>query len=343
MDQPALDNRTDFKVHPQMLLDRDGERLVVIVKATFEIAADGELEVAPPARARGVRFADFPWEKEKPESIAYPADVCVRKPGTDVVLVAQACAPGGRAVPSFDVRVEVGPLKKSLVVFGKRLWADKGAALTQPQPIAELDLRYDHAWGGRDDEEPPLLEEAQNPVGTGVTKNAAQLTHKPAPHIEDPAYPIRSAKTSPPPAGVGPVGRSWEPRRRFAGTYDAIWLETRAPMPPDDLDDRFNQCASSGLVADPPLVGGEAVRLLNLVPGGGPLALTLPKVVLDVLFRVAGREPVVVTPHLDTVLIDLFMPSAKKPMAIEMVWRASVPAPRRMKDASIIVRERKLA
>src|ERR1700734_508355 len=95
MQPPALDNRTDFIVHPQLLLDAEGERLVVIVKATFELDG-GELSVAPPRRARPVRFADVPWEKEKPESVALPADVCLSKPGTDVVLFAKACAPGGK-------------------------------------------------------------------------------------------------------------------------------------------------------------------------------------------------------------------------------------------------------
>src|SRR5262245_3789268 len=92
MHQPSLDNKTDFAAHPQILLDAESEKLVTIVKATFELH-DGEIALAPPERARGIRFADFPWDKKKPDSIAYPADVCVRKPGTDVVLVAMACAP----------------------------------------------------------------------------------------------------------------------------------------------------------------------------------------------------------------------------------------------------------
>src|SRR5262245_53175483 len=196
MHQPALDNKTDFAVHPQARLDAEGEKLVAIVKATFEIEGS-DVVIAPAERTRGIRFADFPWEKDKPESIAYPADVCLRKPGTDVILVAKACAPGGRAVPSFDVRVEVGPLQKSLVVFGPGVWVDKGGGLSAPRPISELDMRYDYAWGGRDDEDPAeLAEEPHNPVGMGVTRKPAGLTHKPAPHIEDPAFPIRSARTA---------------------------------------------------------------------------------------------------------------------------------------------------
>jgi hypothetical protein len=340
MQPPALDNKTDFKVHPQLLLDAEGEKLVVIVKATFEVDG-GEVVIAPLARTRPVRFADVPWEDDKPESIAFPSDVCLRKPGTDVILFAKACAPGGRPAPQFDVRVEVGPLSKSLVVFGRRLWVEKGAGLSAPTPLAEIDMRYDYAWGGRDDEDPEaFLEEPRNPIGMGVTRKPAGLTHKEAPSIEDPSFPIRSVRTAPPPAGIGPVGRGWDPRRRYAGTYDAAWQDHRAPLPPDDFDDRFNLCASPGLVAEPPLAGGEPVRLLNLTPGGGALSFDLPKVSLEVEFRVKGRDPEVRAPYLDTVLIDTYMAGPAKPVAIEMVWRAYVKAPRRLKDARIIVRER---
>ncbi len=340
MDQPALDNKTDFAVHPQLLVDRDGEKLVAIVKASFELQEDGGFELSPPERARGVRFADLPWEEDRPESIAYPADVCLFKPATDVIFVARACAPSGRAVPSFDVRVEIGPLRKSLVVFGRRLWVDKGAGLTAPAPIEEIDMRYDHAWGGRDDEDPAaLVEEPRNPIGTGVTRAPASLTHQPAPSIEDPAYPIRTAKTAPPPAGIGVVGRHWEPRRRYAGTYDATWRELRAPLLPEDFDPRYNLCASPGLIADPPLAGGEPVRVLNLTPDGA-LSFELPRVQVEIEFQVKDRAPVGFAPHLDTVLVDLYATGPQKPVAVEMVWRAHVKAPRRMKDARVIVRER---
>lgn len=322
-----------------MLLDHDAEKLVAIVKASFEWQ-DGQLEIAPKFRDRGVRFVDIPWEQDKPESIAFPADLCLRKPGTDVVVVAKAYAPGGKPAPSFDARVEVGPLKKSLTVFGRRLWVEKGTALTAPSPIAEIEMRYDYAWGGRSDEPPGTpVEEPRNPIGIGVVRDPSVLTHKPAPSIEDPGNLIRSIRTRPAPAGIGAISRNWEPRRRFSGTYDETWQSFKAPLLPDDFDDRFNLCASPGLTSDTPLVGGETVRLLNLTPGGGAVSFALPKVALEIAFDVPNRERAVFRPHLDTVVLDLFEPSPKKPVAIEMVWRAFVPAPRRMRDAEVTIRE----
>ena len=343
MDSPSLDNRTGYAVLPQLLMDREGEKLAVLVKATYELAPGAvELVVAPPPRRRGVRMADVPWGELEKSSVLYPADLCLRKPGTDVVVVAKAYAPDGRAVPSFDAGVRVGPVAKTVRVFGLRVWQKAGSGLSAPRPIGELELRYDFAWGGYDDSDPERpVEEARNPIGLGFVRDPEALTHQPAPSIEDPAELLTSCRTRPAPAGVGAIARHWAPRRRHLGTYDAAWLESRAPLLPADFDDRANLCATPDLVAHTPLLGAEEVALLNLVPGGGSTRFALPGVGVEIDVRVKGREPEVVRPYLDTVLVDaLVVP--RRPLTVELVWRAAVRAPRRMKDARIVVREREL-
>ncbi len=345
MDAPNLDNKTDFAAQPVMLLAKDGERLVVIVKATFAWAPGAsELEFSPKEAQRGVRPADVPWGEPEKSSIRYPSDLCIAKPGTDVIVVAAAHAPGGRAVPSFDAGVRVGPLEKTIRVFGLRVWQERGSGLSEPRPTTGVHVRYDYAWGGLDvsDPEEPV-EEPRNPVGMGIARDASTLTHKPAPMIEDPASPLGSIRTRPPPAGLGAIGRHWEPRRRFLGTYDAEWLEQRAPLLPLDHDDRANLCASPGLTAVPPLQGGEDVALFNLTPGGGGLSFRLPKIRVTVALEVKGREPVTLTPYLDTVVIDALDAPAPAEVAVELVWRAAFRPPRRMKDAKVLVMEEEVA
>jgi len=146
--------------------------------------------------------------------------------------------------------------------------------------------------------------------------------------IEDPLTPLQSVRTRPPPAGLGAIGRHWEPRRRHLGTYYAAWLEQRAPLLPLDHDDRANLCASPGLTAVPPFVGGEEVALLNLTPGGGSVAFTLPRVRVDITLMVPGREPetTVRVPETTDVLVEL-------------VWRAAFRPPRRLKDAHVRITE----
>ncbi len=206
MARPRVDNRTDFVVFPHVLIDRDDEKLVTMVKATFETPSPqgGELELAPRKRRRGIRMKDFPWGEPDKTPIAYPADVCIRKPATDVLFVARAHAPGGVAVPTFDAYAQVGALRKAIQIHGLRVWQSDGSGLSTARPISELEVRYDHAWGGFDDSDPKkVVEEARNPMGKGCVSNAAALTHQEAPQIEDPAEPIKNWHTRPPPRAWG--------------------------------------------------------------------------------------------------------------------------------------------
>lgn len=346
MDGPRVNNRTEFLASPLLLIGKDGERLVVIVKATFaRLPGEGALELAERPEQRGIRAADLPWGEPEKSSIKYPSDLCIMKPGTDVIVVAAAHAPGGKAVPSFDAGVRVGPLQKTVRVFGLRVWEAKGAGISAARPTTGIEVRYDHAWGGLDASDPrlPVVEEPRNPVGMGIAQDPAALTHRPAPFIEDPLQPIRSAQTRPPPAGLGAIGRHWEPRRRYMGTYDAAWRRQRAPLMPLDHDERANLCASPGLTAVPPLRGGEEVALLNLTPGGGALSFRLPRITVEVTLKVKGRAPETLAPYLDTVVLDTLEARAPAEVAVELVWRASFQPPRRLKDAEVVIVEREAA
>ncbi|UQA55431.1 DUF2169 family type VI secretion system accessory protein [Polyangium aurulentum] len=342
MDAPRLNNKSEFLVSPLLLIGKDGERLVVIVKATFvRSPGETELEFAERSEQRAIRAADVPWGDPEKSSIKYPSDLCIAKPGTDVVVVAAAHAPEGNAVPFFDAGVRVGPLEKIVRVFGLRVWEAKGNGLSAPRPTTGIELRYDYAWGGLDVSDPlHPVEEPRNPVGLGIARDPATLTHKPAPFIEDPLQPIRSASARPPPAGLGAIGRHWEPRRRYLGTYDTAWRRQRAPLLPLDHDDRSNLCASPGLTAVPPLRGGEDVALLNLLLGGGTTSFRLPRIRVEVTLKVKDRAPEVLVPYVDTVLIDTL---ASTGVAVEFVWRAAFRPPRRMKDAEIVIVEREAA
>jgi hypothetical protein len=339
VDAPQLDNKTDLAAAPRMLMAKDGERLVLIVKATYaRVPGESALELAPRATRRGIRGQDVPWGDPEKSSIKYPSDLCLAKPGTDVIVVAAAHAPGGKPVPWFDAGVRVGALEKTIRVFGLRVWAEGGSSVSAPRPTAGAEVRYDHAWGGLDVSDPETpVEEPRNPVGMGIARDPATLTHQPAPTIEDPANLIASARTRPPPAGLGAIGRHWEPRRSHVGTYDAAWLKQRAPLLPLDHDDRANLCASPGLTAVPPLRGSEDVALLNLTPGGGAVGFRLPRLRVAVTLRVKGREPETLAPYLDTVLIDTVRVPETSDVIVELVYRAAFRPSRRLKEARLSV------
>jgi hypothetical protein len=341
MDSPQVDNKTELAAQPRMLMAKDGERLVLVVKATLtRPPREALIELVPPEERRGIRGQDIPWGDPEKSSIKYPSDLCLTKPGTDVIVVATAHAPGGKAVPSFDAGVRVGPLEKTVRVFGLRVWETNGSGLSAPRPTTGVEVRYDYAWGGLDVSDPTKpVEEPRNPVGRGLVRDLSSLTHQQGPLIEDPENLIASVRTRPPPAGLGAIGRHWEPRRRFQGTYDAAWLEKRAPLLPPDHDDRANLCASPGLTAAPPLVGGEEVALLNLTPGGGTVSFRLPRMRVQATLHAPEREPETLTPYLDTVLVDTVRVPETSDVVVELVWRAVFRPPRRLKDAKLVVTE----
>ncbi len=68
-------------------------------------------------------------------------------------------------------------------------------------------------------------------------------------------------------------------------------MKTRQPLLPDDLDDRFFQCAPPDQQAPQFLRGGEPVVLLRLTPAAD-LRFTLPKVYLgfETRFYDGNRE-----------------------------------------------------
>src|SRR5580704_17672367 len=165
MDAPRIDNKTEFAAQPRMLMGKEGERLVLIVKATFaKVPREAMLELLPQAERRGIRGQDIPWGDPEKSSIKYPSDLCLTKPGTDVIVVAAAHAPGGKAAPSFDAGVRVGPLQKTMRVFGLRVWEANGSGLSAPRPTKGVEVRYDHAFGGLDVSDPEKpVEEPRNP------------------------------------------------------------------------------------------------------------------------------------------------------------------------------------
>jgi len=333
MNAPAVDNETDFVVEPHVLLEADGEKLVTIVKGTFE---QDEAGMLVPARApRPVRFADEPWGDPVTTPTRYPNDACGEKPATDVVVVADGHAPGGKTVPSFDCGVKVGPVDKTIRVFGLRVWQE-GGGLSAPRPLTQQPIRYDHAWGGIDPAD-PSYGEPRNPVGSGMIRDRQLLTHQPAPCIEDPLHPLGGVGAEPAPAGFGSIGPHWMPRRQHVGTYDDAWLRDQAPLLPPDFDTRANLCATPDLIASPHLRGGEEVALLNLHPGGGTLAFTLPRAAPTLSLHRHGQAPRRLHPPLDTVVIDTLDVTAPSRVTVELVWRAVTPMPRFARQLSIAV------
>jgi hypothetical protein len=312
-----LENRTPFAAEILPLLDVDGiDTVFAVVKGTFALGDRVSLadEQVP------VTLADQHYGEPPVSSIRRPSDICLGKPGTDVVLLGSAWAPGGRPTWQMDVSISAGPVGKSVRVFGDRVW-DSGAGGTTVAwvaPFERVPLIWERAFGGTDDTERGPVIDPRNPVGRGFRApgSATAVRGTALPNLEDPAAPISSPRDAPAPACFAPLAPHWEPRRSFAGTYDDAWRNSRAPYLPTDFNPRFFQIAPTSLVAPRHFEGGEPVDVRGVTPSG-VLQFEVPAVRIQLNYRVGSNvqsRPAVC----DTVIVE---PDEGR---FVVVWRSSL-------------------
>ncbi len=299
-----LRNRTPYAAERNWTRDERGVHWYIIaVRAIFDkkIGPGGRLALAdqqlPPILVP--EYMGIPGES----SLRHDSDLLARKPGTDVVVLGSAHAPRGRPATSVPVTLRVAGLEKTIVVHGDRVYhpGPMGLTPTPPQPFIKKPIQYELAFGGRDTSDPDPRHhhiDERNPVGRGFPPGAARWRDQPAHCIE---YPDGAA-ASRGPAGFGPIDRSWLPRRRLAGTFDARWMESRRPLLPEDYDPRYAMCAPADQQLATPLVGGESIGVVNMTPDGA-LTLELPRVSLRFSTTIRGRRHEHHA-HLSTVVIE---------------------------------------
>lgn len=332
MDEPILYNATGFHADVLPILDREGAQArLAIVKASYRIQPDAPLVLAE--QQRELRDGDETWGRPEIADIRLPGDVCLAKPGTDVILSGHALAPHALPCAMVDVVMEVSGRVKRMRVHGPRLWR-RGATGVVPgpaQPMRATPLAWSRAYGGLDLTDPAHpLEEPRNPVGSGVSRHVDRLIGTPAPQIEAPGAPIGTAGGRYAPVGCAPIGRHFQPRRQSMGTYDAAWVQSVYPARPADYRDVHEQCAPPDMVFDKCLQGGERV-MISGVHADRPLAFELPRWRIVVSAEIDGAQ-IERRPHLDTVLID------SDALVLELVWRALYRCPPKMRDRFTAVR-----
>lgn len=330
-------NRTPFQAALAPFTDAKGaNHACLTLKSTWDIGASGQ--VTPADEQQPILHADVREGNTELGSVRYPLDHGWPKPSTDIALVGHAHSSSGPTT-QLDVGLLVGPVRKVVRVFGERVWYPGGGAwaMTSPRPFERMPLTYERAYGGRDERHPDPRHhgwEPRNPVGTGfaATASADQLDGLKLPNLESPTQLISSWSDRPPPAGFGFIDTYWQPRCRFAGTYDEQWRQTRAPLLPDDFDPRFFNAAHPDLIAPGHLVGGEPVVLSNVGPAP-TIRFDLPRKRFEVTAHIKGRA-VSAVPVLDTVWIDA------DARALVLVWRAAIACPRSLLALDhVLVRE----
>jgi hypothetical protein len=322
-----LENATPFGALVMPSSDRAGrDLLLIVVGAQFALPVPGDED--PQLRLFPIQetppMSDEYFGEPGQSSILREGQSPYTKPATDICVSGSACAPAGQAVTAMTVSIRVGPCALDLRVSGDRVWQrgiTTGARPSEPAPFARMPLVWERAYGGvaaSSTEQRPRFE-PRNPIGCGLETDANDAIGRPVPNIEHPRQLLQSVSERPQPVGTTPVGRHWQPRVNFAGTYDEAWRRNRAPLWPDDLDVRFFCGAPPYLQASPHLVGGEPVVLSGL-HRDGPIGFRLPTLQFTAVSRFGSRT-ILSTPIMDGVVIE------SDRQRLTLYYRAAVPAP----------------
>lgn len=279
-----------------VVADKDArDYCVVVVKGTFSVAPDGTTQVA--SEQAPFVHADVHQGDPESTSIRSECDFALHKPMTDVLVVGQAMSPGGAPVTELVVGLEVEGRLKTAVVTGDRWWVAAAGSLvaTPPRAFTSLPLVFERAVG-----------DAKNPrnlVGIG-----APVPGGPIPNITHPQHRGEVI-------GFGIVGRSWQPRVGYAGTYDRHWLDHVCPFLPSDFDHRYYQAAPIDQQF-PHFRGGEVIRCIHMADEP-VVTVVVPR--LDVPVRFVFRQHEVSRQGvLDTLILEPHR------ACVTCVWRTRI-------------------
>ncbi len=312
-----VDNQTPFAAGGCFARDQQGfEHWVLIVRATFNIEADGRITLdenqEPPQLAPR-------YTSDEHNDYEFEPDVAPFRPNTDITVHGAVTAPDNAFFKSLPFSVRVGSMRKDGIAFGHRRIVRHNNTwhVERYDPVEEVALSWRNSLGGNDafdlERSCPL-----NPIGMGWSADFGRAGHGFAldlPHIESARNRIGSLDKLPEPIGFGAIPPAWQPRIGFTGTYDAEWEKSRAPLPPHDFSNKFYQAAPSDQILA--LNGGEAVEIIGLHPEGH-YSFSLPQILIVTKTIVNAQKPV----HRLRLTGVHIHATVKR---LNMVWNCSIP------------------
>ena len=299
------------------------ELLVVVIKGTFVLPKPGE-QVRLADEQLPLIMADTFTAEPGFSAPIYEIDFAPRKHACDILLTGHARAPAGRQVTRLRASLRVGSMEKVFDVVGDRVWQAGLATITaaEPRPFTQMPVSYDRAFGGADRRsKDPAEHDAYlpNPVGRGWHKHLKNewVDGSPLPNIEAVGQGVSFPTDKRPPVALGPLGRGWPQRARYAGTYDDTWLADVFPFLPGDFDERYYQAAPEDQQV--PLPKGPLEVVLSGFTGDGVRQFMLPHFEAPVhVFPKRGEREL----HAGVLDTMVFEPDHER---LTMTWRVTRP------------------
>ncbi len=170
-----------------------------------------------------------------------------------------------------SVSLNVGKLKKELVVFGNRTINGFGV-VSDPELFSSMPLTPMQAYGGS-----PF---AQNPLGVGAEELSRPdgETYWPVPNVTYPNQVMLSRGDVLEPAGFWALPPEAPQRTKYLGKFDDQWLKTRWPELPLDSNPLYYQTAPADQQLDGYFKGDEPIRITNMHPEHAVIESQLPGV-----------------------------------------------------------------
>lgn len=211
----------------------------VIVKRSYRIVPGQPAQRLE--RDAPLRLIDEYYDRGDPDwsVVEHESELAPFKASTDVVVIGKAHAPEQEPVLAMLVGVRVGDAVKVLRITGDRVchWRSGAAPVfSEPQPFLQMEIRYDRAYGGRDEKSDPNVPffYPRNDMGRGVALlNEREVVQGLAlPNIEEPEDLLTPERVvigdpyrwpeQPLPQGLGWRQRTWYPRSALLGSLPAF-------------------------------------------------------------------------------------------------------------------------
>lgn len=237
-------------------IDPPAFALTAVIKGTFQ------LKPGQPAVLAEEQFpltGDEYTDGLSTKLLRYPMDFAPHKAHADIVIAGHCHAPGGRIVESLPVTIQVGSLRKSVMVYGDRYWLDDHRT-TRALPFVRMPMTWEHAFGGEGFED--------NPIGKGMTEIILADGQRaiPLPNVELPSNLLAARGQQVSPAGFGPIPDLWPTRMKKFGRIDEDYKAKRWPWYPSDLDWSYFNAAPEDQQVDGYLRGDEELIFEHLHP-----------------------------------------------------------------------------
>jgi hypothetical protein len=276
-----LRNDTGFSAElaRAQLLYRDLLMGTLVVKAAYEVSADGV--AIPLAEQLPVLEADV-----RTDLGSIDGDVVPIKPACDVAVMGHARSRWpDRPVEAVEVNLRLGPLSRSLVVFGDRQWTSAGLGWkpSAPKPFTLIPLTYENAFGGSalfaGELEAPY---APNPRGKGFVRMKTHVADTSLPNVEEPDQLIARWEDTPLPASLAPLPRDSSLRVERGGFDVSVEQQTVRVTP------AAFSFAHPRMVLDK-YPGGTGMSLAGMGPGSS-WQVRLPELALHAHVRLGDAE-----------------------------------------------------